>query len=108
VDEPEAKKKTEGQERKETREKQSKGREGPGLVDLKDWQGRQAWWCTPFIPALKRWRQVDLCEFKASLVYRAIPKHPGLHYTEKPCLENTSKQTNKKPRNFVFSLYLVL
>uniref|UniRef100_A0A8C6ILU9 Protein LLP homolog n=1 Tax=Mus spicilegus TaxID=10103 RepID=A0A8C6ILU9_MUSSI len=37
---------------------------------------------------------VDLCEFKASLVYRAIPKHPGL-YTEKPCLENTSKQTNK-------------
>ena len=93
MDEPEAKKKTEGQERKETREKQSKGREGPGLVDLKDWQGRQAWWYTPFIPALKRWRQVDLCEFKASLVYRAIPKHPGLLYTEKPCLEKTNKQT---------------
>uniref|UniRef100_A0A8C6W909 Histone-lysine N-methyltransferase n=1 Tax=Nannospalax galili TaxID=1026970 RepID=A0A8C6W909_NANGA len=29
----------------------------------------RAWWCTPLIPALRRQRQVDLCEFKASLVY---------------------------------------
>jgi hypothetical protein len=27
------------------------------------------WW--PFIPALRRQRQTDLCEFNASLVYRA-------------------------------------
>jgi hypothetical protein len=46
--------KRQSQQRKETREKQSKGCKGPGLVDLKDWQGSQAWWCTPFIPALKR------------------------------------------------------
>ena len=28
------------------------------------------WWYTPLIPALRRWRQADLCEFEASLVYR--------------------------------------
>ena len=27
------------------------------------------WWCTPLIPALGSQRQVDLCEFEASLVY---------------------------------------
>lgn len=27
--------------------------------------------CIPLIPALKRWRKVDLCEFATSLVYRA-------------------------------------
>ena len=26
------------------------------------------WWCTPLIPALRRQKQVDLCEFKAILV----------------------------------------
>jgi hypothetical protein len=29
------------------------------------------WWHTPLIPGLERQRHVDLCEFKASLVYRA-------------------------------------
>ena len=29
------------------------------------------WWHTPLIPALGKQRQVDLCEFEASLVYRA-------------------------------------
>jgi hypothetical protein len=29
------------------------------------------WWLTPLIPALGRLKQVDLCEFKVSLVYRA-------------------------------------
>ena len=28
------------------------------------------WWCAPLIPALRRQRQVNLCEFEASLVYR--------------------------------------
>jgi hypothetical protein len=42
------------------------------------------------ISALGRKRWVDLCEFKASLLYT-------LSYTEKPCLENkqTNKQTNQ-------------
>jgi hypothetical protein len=30
----------------------------------------QAWWYTPLILRLRRQRQVDLCELKASLVYR--------------------------------------
>ena len=29
------------------------------------------WWRTPLIPTLGRQRQVDLCEFKASLVYKS-------------------------------------
>ena len=29
-------------------------------------------WCTPLIPALGRQRQVDLCEFEASLVYQEL------------------------------------
>jgi len=28
------------------------------------------WWPTPLIPELRRQRQAELCEFKASLVYR--------------------------------------
>ena len=31
----------------------------------------QMWWCIPLIPELQRQRQVDLCEFETSLVYRA-------------------------------------
>ena len=29
------------------------------------------WWFKPLIPKLKRQRQVDLCEFEASLVYKS-------------------------------------
>ena len=31
----------------------------------------QVWWCTPSVPSLARQRQMDLHEFKASLVYIA-------------------------------------
>ena len=33
--------------------------------------GAEQWWLTPLITACRRQRQVDLCEFEASLVYRA-------------------------------------
>ena len=44
------------------------------------------------IPGLRRQRQVDLCKFKARLVYR-VNSRTGTKATEEPCLE---KQTNKK------------
>jgi hypothetical protein len=36
----------------------------------------------------------QISEFVASLVYREFQDSQG--YTEKPCLEKTNKQTNKK------------
>ena len=52
-------------------------------------------WYTSLIPALGRQRQVDLREFKASLVYR-MSSRTDSKATEKPCLEK--KQTNKKKK----------
>jgi hypothetical protein len=44
-------------------------------------------WChTPSIPAFRRQRQENLCEFKASLIYRV---------SSKPCLEKTNHQKEK-------------
>ena len=40
---------------------------------------------TPLIPALRRQRQADLCEFEASLVYR-VSSRTASKATEKPCL----------------------
>lgn len=40
------------------------------------------WWHTPLIPRLRRQRQVYLCEFKASLVYREFQDSQG--NTENP------------------------
>ena len=34
---------------------------------------KQTWLCIPLIPALRRWRQTDLCEFKASQSYVVKP-----------------------------------
>ena len=44
----------------------------------------------PLIPALGRQSQADLCEFEASLVYRASSR-TGSKTTEKPCLRETEK-----------------
>ena len=38
---------------------------------VKNLKGSRRWWCMLLIPALQRERQVNLCEFKDSLVYRA-------------------------------------
>ena len=40
-------------------------------LENKTWCPRQMWGHTSLIPALRRQRQEDLCEFKACLVYRA-------------------------------------
>jgi hypothetical protein len=53
----------------------------------------QTWQCTPLIPAPRRQRRVDLCEFKAKLVY-----------TERPCLE---KRELKKYIYLYIKIYLI-
>ena len=40
------------------------------VLSLKDRGSSRMWWRRPLIPALRRQRQADLCEFEASLVYR--------------------------------------
>ena len=49
----------------------------------------------PLISALRRQRQVDLCEFVASLVYRASSS-TGSKAAEKPCLKNKTKQNKDR------------
>ena len=44
-----------------------------------------------FNPSTWRQRQADLCEFEASLVYRASSR-TGSKATEKPCLDKTAKK----------------
>ena len=53
-----------------------------------------AWWHVPLISALGRQRQVDLCEFKAIMVYRVISR-PAKATQRNPVLKN-KKQNNKK------------
>jgi hypothetical protein len=58
----------------------------------------------PLIPALKRQRQVKLCEFKANLIYSSSSR------TVKDIQRNpvSSKQTNKqtKPKFTKYDFYL--
>ena len=54
----------------------------------------------PLIPTHRRQRQGDLCEFEASLVYRASFRTSSIAM-EKPGLE---KQANKKTKNPTLTL----
>ena len=53
------------------------------------------WWHTPLVQAFRRKKQVDLCEFEVSLVYRASSR-AGSKATEKPCLKKPKKQKKQK------------
>jgi hypothetical protein len=53
----------------------------------------------PLIPALGRQRQADLCEFKASLVYKLNPEQPELLHRE--TLSQNIKNKKQKPQNRV-------
>jgi len=49
----------------------------------------------PLIPILRRQKQVDLGEFKASLVYR-VSSRPAKTIGRNPASKLTKKQTNPK------------
>ena len=55
------------------------------------------WWHTRLIPALGRQGQANLCEFKASLVYR-VSNRTRSKATEKPCLKTTTKKKKERER----------
>jgi hypothetical protein len=56
------------------------------------------WW-TPLIPALRRQRQMDLCEFSVAILVYKSEFQDSQGYTEKSCLK-TNKQTNKLKGGF--------
>ena len=63
--------------------------------------GIQVWWCCPLIPAVRRQKQVDFCEFKASLVYKVSPGEAGLVILKTLVLKKqnkTKQQTNKQTK----------
>jgi hypothetical protein len=51
---------------------------------------------TPLIPAPRKLRQVDLCEFKASLVYRVSSRIARA--TQRNLVLKTNKQANKQTK----------
>jgi hypothetical protein len=55
------------------------------------------WWCTPFIPALGRQRQADLCEFDASLVYK-VSFRTARATQRNPVYKNQKNQSNKQTK----------
>jgi hypothetical protein len=50
----------------------------------------------PLIQVLGRQRQADLCEFKASLVYRGSPGQP--RFQRNPVLKKEKKKKKKKKK----------
>jgi hypothetical protein len=54
------------------------------------------WWCIPLTPALERQRQVDLCEFEASLVYRVSSR------TARATQRNPAKETKQNKKRKVY------
>jgi hypothetical protein len=58
----------------------------------------QVWQCMSLVPSFRRQRQVNIYEFKASLVYRVSAGQPGLH-REMLSWKQTNKQTNKQKKH---------
>jgi hypothetical protein len=54
------------------------------------------WWYIPLIPALQRQRQVDLCDFKANLVYKVSSRTAKAITQRNPVtIIERNKQANK-------------
>ena len=63
------------------------------LIFIKKTSEARQWWCTPLIPALRKLRQVNLCEIEASLVYKANSSTARATHRE-PCLKTTNDYNN--------------
>ena len=55
------------------------------------------WWFKPLIPKLKRQRQVDLCEFEASLVYKSSSR--TARATQGNSVSEKKKERKKRKKN---------
>ena len=53
------------------------------------------WWHALLIPALRMQRQMDLCEFEASLVYKVSSRSQNCN-TEKPYLKKKKFKTGNR------------
>jgi hypothetical protein len=65
-------------------------------MDIENETYSQAVVAHTFNPSTQRQRQADLCEFKASLVYRGSFRTLGLHRENLSC----NKQANKENDNY--------
>ena len=72
----------------------ARGRNSTSAFNPENQNSGQAWWRTP--PALGRQRQVDLCEFEASLVYRVSIK-PANGYTVRPYVKQKNELVEIHP-----------
>lgn len=58
----------------------------------------QAWWCITLMPAIRTWGLWAICEFEASLVYKAKFQDSQSCYLEKLCLKKTNPQAKTKKK----------
>ena len=59
------------------------------------------WWRTPLIPALGRQRLADLCEFKASLIYKMNSRTARTVTQRNPVLKINQANKQKKPHKLM-------
>jgi hypothetical protein len=64
-------------------------------MHLKIIEPGQVWWCMPSISALMRQRQVVLCEFETSLVYKASSRTARATQGNPVSNKNKNQQTKK-------------
>jgi hypothetical protein len=64
------------------------------------------WWHMPLIPALRRQRQVDLCDFETSLVYKSSSRTVRVVTQRNPVSETISTIINNKKLLTIVGLLL--
>lgn len=58
----------------------------------------EVWWGTSSVPALRRQKLAEFCEFEASMAYKSSPGQPGLLDRE-TVFKSKTKQNKKKKNN---------